>query len=135
MRQTNQNKRTLSTDLISEIKNFDIFRSQFKFQLPNGTTSVTSYPGICATFLLVLLTISYGILNIIELASFGQSTIRLDEIDYHYNDSYVFDLDKKPGLNIAFGFTHYDNNPEPIDDPDYGEVIAEIKTWGGTSGT
>ena len=135
MLQADLKQRPLSTNLIREIKNFDLFRYPFRFQLPNGSTSVTSYPGICATFLLVLLTISYGVLNIIELVGFGQSTVRLDEIDYHYDDSYVFDLDKKPGLNIAFGFTHYDSNTEPIDDPDYGEVIAEIKTWGGTSGT
>ena len=96
---------------------------------------MTSYPGICATFLLVLLTISYGILNIVELVGFGQSTVRLDEIDHYYNDSYVFDLDKKPWLNVALGFTHYDSNPEPIDDLDYGEVFADIKTWGGTSGS
>ena len=68
--------------------------------------------------------LAYGILNIIELQSYGKSTIRLDVIDYHYTEFDLFELDKKPGLNIAFGITHYDNNREPIDDLDYGEVIA-----------
>ena len=58
---------------------------------------------------MVLLTLSYGILNIIELANFGKSTIRLDVINYHFTEFDVFDTDKKPGLNIAFGITHYDS--------------------------
>ena len=77
---------------------------------------------------------SYGILNIIELANFGQSTVRLDIINYHFTEFDVFDLDKKPGLNIAFGITHYDNNPDAIDDLDYGELVAEIKTTDGENG-
>ena len=36
---------------------------------------------------------------------------------------------------MAFGITHYDDNREPIDDLDFGEVIAEIKSWDGESGT
>ena len=52
-------------------------------------------------------------------------------INYYYEDSYIFDVDKTPGLNLAFGITYYDNNPEPIDiDPDYGEILGQIKTWG-----
>ena len=31
---------------------------------------------------------------------------------------------------LAFGFTAYDSNQEPIDDPDYGELKAYFKTWG-----
>ena len=55
-------------------------------------------------------------------------------IDYFYEDDYVFDLDKKPGLNIAFGITYFDDNQEPIDDLDYGEVIGRVKTWGSKGG-
>ena len=81
------------------------------------------------------MTIAYGLLNLIELSNYGKSTIRLDEIDYYYSEFDKFNLDKAPGLNIAFGITHYDSNYEPIDDPDYGEVIGEIKQWDGDSGT
>ena len=55
-------------------------------------------------------------------------------IDYFYEDDYVFDLDKRPGLNIAFGITYFDDNQEPIDDLDYGEVIGRVKTWGSEGG-
>ena len=103
--------------------------------MPNGFSSVSSIPGRCASISLVFLTLSYGILNVIELANFGKSTIRLDVINYHFSEFDVFDLDKKPGLNIAFGITHYDNNPDPIDDLDYGEVVAEIKTTDGENGS
>ena len=77
---------------------------------------------------------SYGLLNIIELSNYGKSTIRKDVINYHFTEFDKFELDKKPGLNIAFGITHYDDNPEPIDDLDYGEVVAELKQWDGENG-
>ena len=102
--------------------------------MPNGFTSVSSRPGICATYVLLIFTIAYGTINMLELRSYGKTRMRLDVIDYYYKDTYDFDLDKTPGLNIAFGITHYDNNTEPLDDLDYGEVVGMIKTWDGTSG-
>ena len=67
----------------------------------------------------------------IELTKYGQSTIRLDVVDYYYDETYTFDLDKTPGFNVAFGITYYDNNPDPIDsDPYYGEVYVELVQWG-----
>ena len=80
---------------------------------------------------MILLTFAYGILNILELFNYGKSTIRLYTIDHYYSEHDIFNLDKKPGLNIAFGITHYDANLEAIDDPDYGELIGEIKRWDG----
>ena len=53
--------------------------------------------------------------------------MRLDVIDYYYKDTDNFNVDKSPGLNIAFGITHYDNVTEPIDDLDYGEVVGIVK--------
>ena len=60
--------------------------------------------------------------------------MRFDVIDYYYGDTDTFQNDKTPGFNIAFGITHYDNNTEALDDLDYGEVIATVKTWDGQSG-
>ena len=48
-------------------------------------------------------------------------------VENYYNDTYKFENDKTPGLNIAFGITRYDNVAEPIDDLDYGEVVGVIK--------
>ena len=33
-------------------------------------------------------------------------------------------------MQLAFGITHYDSNQEPIDDLDYGEIVARYQTWG-----
>ena len=39
-------------------------------------------------------------------------------------------------MQFAFGVTMYDSNAEPIDDPDYGRVVARYASWGlGGSGT
>ena len=127
-----QGKRSASaTPIASDILNFDLFRHPFRFMLPNGYDSVKSKPGRIATLLLVILTIGYGTINMLELSDYGKTTMRLDVIDYYYSDTDVFNIDKTPGLNIAFGVTHYDNNTEKLDNLDYGEVIGEIKRWDG----
>ena len=104
-----------------------MFKQSFKFQLPNGYSSLPSFPGFTASLLLILLTISYGVVNLIEMQSYGQTTVKINLIDYYYKDTDKFDVDKNPGLNIAFGITHYNNVSEPIDDPDYGEVVGIVK--------
>ena len=76
---------------------------------------------------MILITIGYGVANAIEMHNYGKTMMRLDKIDYYYKDTDKFELDKNPGLNIAFGITHYNNVSEPIDDPDYGEVVGVIK--------
>ena len=53
--------------------------------------------------------------------------MKINLIDYYYKDTDKFEFDKTPGLNIAFGITHYNNVSEPIDDPDYGEVVGIVK--------
>ena len=109
----------IHSNVLENIRHFDLFRHPFRFQLPNGFSSVSSIPGICATYFLIILTIAYGTINIIELNDYGKTTMRLDVIDYYYEDTDIFEHDKSPGLNIAFGITHYDNNTEPYD-LDYG---------------
>ena len=84
----------LHKNIFANISHFDLFRSPFRFQLPNGFSHVTSFSGICATYTLVLLTIAYGTINFIELSEYGKSTIRLDEIDYYFEERDIFDLDK-----------------------------------------
>ena len=130
-----QEKRTASArPIASNILNYDLFRHPFRFMLPNGYDSVKSNPGRIATLLLVIFTIAYGTINMIELSDYGKTTMRLDVVDYYYSDTDVFNIDKTPGLNIAFGVTHYDNNTEKLDDLDYGEVIGVRKFWDGQSG-
>ena len=41
---------------------------------------------------------------------------------------YIFDYDQ--GLNLAIAFTSFDNNPEPILDKSYGELIFNTYEWG-----
>ena len=44
-------------------------------------------------------------------------------------------MDKREnGLEIAFGVTNYDDNLEMLDEPEYGEIKAMIKTWSSNSG-
>ena len=112
-----------------------MYRHPFRFVVPGGLESVTSTTGTIASFLLVLVTLGYGALQFIDVVKYGKSSITNDTIDYYYDDTEMFNLDKTPGLNVAFGITYYDDNPDPIDDLDYGEVTGAIKSWGGAGGS
>ena len=42
--------------------------------------------------------------------------------------NYIFDHDQ--GLNLAIAFTSFDNNPNPILDKSYGELVVNAYEWG-----
>ena len=65
---------------------------------------------------------------------YANSIITVNVVDSHYNDGYVFDLDKGPGFQAAFGLTYYDSNQEMIIEPDYGEIIGRVKSWNNENG-
>ena len=35
-----------------------------------------------------------------------------------------------PNFQIAFGIAAFDNDPEPIDDPRFGRILARTDQWG-----
>ena len=41
-----------------------------------------------------------------------------------------YEFDSKDGFNIAAMFTAYDDNPDPILDPTYGEFLIRYTRWG-----
>lgn len=45
---------------------------------------------------------------------------------YTYNDKFT----EKQGFNFAVAFSAYDDNPEPILDPEYGELVFNHYYWG-----
>ena len=41
-----------------------------------------------------------------------------------------YEFNSKDGFNIAAMFTAYDDNPDPILDPTYGEFLIRYTRWG-----
>ena len=48
--------------------------------------------------------------------------------DSYFSPDYVFNHDN--GLNFAVGFTAYDSNREEILEPEIGEIIFNLYSWG-----
>ena len=48
--------------------------------------------------------------------------------DAHYDYNHTIASDD--GLKFAFAITHYDSNPEPVDDLRYGRMVARVVQWG-----
>ena len=60
---------------------------------------------------------------------YSNSIITNNLLDSYFSDEYVFDMDKKPGFNIAFGMSYYDSNQEMLIEPDIAELKARLKMW------
>ena len=108
--------------------NLDKFPSPFFFTLPNGKNSLPSACGLFVTIVLFVTIAFYGITQLVTLSLYGNTTVMNNLIDSYYDETYVFDLDKKEsGLQIAFGITAYDSYQEMIDEPDYATIHAKLK--------
>ena len=60
---------------------------------------------------------------------YSNSIITNNLLDSYFSEEYVFDMDKKPGFNIAFGMSYYDSNQKMLIEPDIAEIKARIKMW------
>ena len=103
--------------------------------LPNGNDSLTSWTGLIMTIVLWVILLAYASLEFLNLQNNDGTHLaeytRLNQFDH----TYEFKMDKNNrGLEIAFGFTPYDDNEEPIYEPDYGELKAFTKSWNKTYG-
>ena len=76
-----------------------------------------------------LILIFYGLMEFMTLRENGNSTIMTYQIDSYFDSYYEFQLDKLPGLQMAFGLTAYDNNYEAIVAPEYVNIRAQYRSW------
>ena len=59
----------------------------------------------------------------------SESDIFFIEVDSYFNDTYEFELDKLPGIQIAFGLTAYDGNYEMLNETEYAQIKANARSW------
>ena len=121
-------RRNRCREVEDKVLDVDRFGQSFQFKLPNGKDVYTSWLGFGCTLILYLILISYGIFKAKILIKFGDSTIIQSVQDSYFTDEKVHGQDD--GFQLAFGITAYDGNPEPIDDPTYGRIVARYETWG-----
>lgn len=59
----------------------------------------------------------------------SNSDVFLVEVDSYFDDTYEFESDKLPGLQIAFGLTAYDSNYNLLNETEYAQVKARMRSW------
>lgn len=67
-------------------------------------------------------------MQLLKLLEFREPMIMASVRDSHFDADFQFTSEE--GLMIAFGITAYDDNEEPIEDPQYGHLKAYYKSWG-----
>ena len=104
----------------------DKFATQFQFNLPGGKPFYSTWFGCFLSVMVVLSILFYGFMQSIKLLSFDETDIMVSKKDAHFDNEYVY----SDNLMFSFGLTHYDSNPEPVDDPSYGNIVPYYKSWG-----
>ena len=76
----------------------------------------------------------YGALQLQRLHGFDETVVTNSMKDSYYSMDDVFPVDiedmQYDNFQIAFGITAYDGNPESVEDPRYGRMIARYDSWG-----
>ena len=120
---------TRMTRMMSKTLSIDLFRESFQFQLPNGQSSLPSFTGTFFSMWLIFFLLLYGCLEMATVVMRSNSDVFLVEVDSYFDDTYVFESDKLPGLQIAFGLTAYDSNYNLLNETEYAQVKARMRSW------
>ena len=86
----NKNKRSKKRPktFSQSILEWDKFQEPFKFQLPNGSDSLSSFPGLCFTAVMAIIAIAYGGNGLIDLFARGDSHVTFYTIDSYFPPDY-----------------------------------------------
>ena len=80
------------------------------------------------------LLIFYGAMQMHRLIKFGETIVTTSVKDSHYDMEEVFPDDivdlVSDKFQIAFALSAFDSNPDPIDDPKFGQIYARYDSWG-----
>ena len=122
--------------LRKRFNSIDYFGEFFKFYLPGDDNAerLTTTSGAILTIIMWSLIVMYGSVQLHSLSQFGATDITTSFVEFFYDQDTLFpqEIDDLvfPSFQIAFGLAAFDEDPEPIDDPRYGRVLARTDGWG-----
>ena len=96
--------------------------------IKDGTDSLKTGVGAIFTVFLFMVVLIYTYLRFDVFYNKQKMEILMTTEQQYLNDSFEFKT--KNGFTIATMFTAYDDNPNPILDPTYGELLIRYTRWG-----
>ena len=103
----------------------DVYRQSFNFLLPDDKPYYNSLVGSIMSLFTVIVLLSYGIFKIIKMNQGEDYKINQVTHVFYYESGYGFK--SEDGFQVAAGVTSYDGDPNPIEDPEIGEVKFYLK--------
>lgn len=122
------NKRDKNNGFRNLFHALDIFGTGFQMKLDNGIDKQKSHMGSCLTIFCALATLMFIYTKVVTLSEKSEVDIMSALVDGAIDYSKKFTAED--GFFIAASLTVYDNNPEPIEEAKYGELIIEHFGWG-----
>ena len=129
-------KTTLGGKFRKKFNSIDNFGEFFKFYLPgtDNSETLTTTSGSLLTIFMWSLILMYGLIQLHSLSYYKATDITTSFVEFFYDQDIQFpqEIDDLvfPNFQIAFGLAAFDEDPEPIDDPRYGRVLARTDGWG-----
>ena len=112
----------------TKIRNLDKFGKSFQFKFPDRRDTFKSWHGLAVTIIVYMLLGSYGFLKGEKLLFFGDSRTNASLEDSAFDDTEIWSTGN--GLEFAFAITDFDDEQESIEDPSYGQLLAQYQEWG-----
>ena len=107
---------------------FDFFGENFNMKLDKQNATLKTSVGSLVSILVFIIVTVYAYIKCDVWIEKKDVDIMATELADYLPYDYKFDYDQ--GLNLAIAFTSFDNNPDPILDKSYGELIFNAYEWG-----
>ena len=96
--------------------------------LDEGKERINSCMGSLCSFLIFILICTYGYYKKDILIDRKDVDILSAVLDYYHEEDFTFDYQN--GFNVAIAFTDFSDETNWILDDSYGEIVAQVHTWG-----
>ena len=110
------------------VKKQDWFGQSFRMKLDEGHDAKNSFLGGVCSLILLIVIIVYAYQKADVLIYKKDVDILSTTNEAFFDADHIFDATK--GFAFAAAFTAYDGDPEPILEPEYGEIIFNHFSWG-----
>ena len=118
--------------LFEATKYFDFYSESFDFTLDKSKRKVKTVLGSILSIATVVTLALFAFLKYMIMIGHDDTNIMISNKEYFYNDTDL--VSDRLGFNIAFGISDFDGSPLSVEDPSYGYLVAEYRSWGFADG-
>ena len=105
----------------------DLYNKEFAFLMPDHHERYRTHFGSCLSIVTLITVIFYGGWKLLDMLSYNIYNVQTVSEENYFSSNDTFTI--ADGFYVAAAITSYNNDPNPIEDPDIGTLKMYLKTW------